>query len=225
VSDLLPAADGLFLGSDTKRWDGSKLANLTAENITQGSVITRPRFVSTVASGTQPYACSSTTRNVNLNADRLDDQHRTAFTRNLQLPSILFIPEEITVDVNETVIASYSATLSTLYKIWFCPSFSAYYKWTDLAGGNPECTLRFYTSIDGGLNYRPLNYVRFHGVDLFKHPVALVRSFIDVFDAAEWSQGMSGIDYVLEVRAVASAGSLVFGDRSLSGLYSDKHAT
>jgi len=28
VSDLLPATDGLFLGSDTKRWDGSKLINL-----------------------------------------------------------------------------------------------------------------------------------------------------------------------------------------------------
>ena len=29
-SDLLPATDGLFLGSDSKRWDGSKLLNLPA---------------------------------------------------------------------------------------------------------------------------------------------------------------------------------------------------
>jgi hypothetical protein len=28
VSDLLPATNGLFLGSDSKRWDGSKLLNL-----------------------------------------------------------------------------------------------------------------------------------------------------------------------------------------------------
>jgi hypothetical protein len=28
VSDLLPAANGLFLGNDSRRWDGSKLLNL-----------------------------------------------------------------------------------------------------------------------------------------------------------------------------------------------------
>jgi hypothetical protein len=30
VSDLLPATDGLFLGNDSRRWDGSKLINVVA---------------------------------------------------------------------------------------------------------------------------------------------------------------------------------------------------
>ena len=38
------------------------------------------RFVSTVGTGTQPYQCSSTTLNTNLNADLLDGYHQTAFS-------------------------------------------------------------------------------------------------------------------------------------------------
>lgn len=31
MSDLLPATDGLFLGNDSRRWDGSKLINVVAK--------------------------------------------------------------------------------------------------------------------------------------------------------------------------------------------------
>lgn len=41
---------------------------------------TAPVFRSTVGTGTQPYQCSSTTLNTNLNADLLDGYHQTAFT-------------------------------------------------------------------------------------------------------------------------------------------------
>lgn len=39
---------------------------------------TQTNFISTVATGTQPYACTSTTKNTNLNADSLDG-HDTAY--------------------------------------------------------------------------------------------------------------------------------------------------
>ncbi len=38
-------------------------------------IVTAPNFVSSVATGTQPYAATSTTLNTNLNADLLDGQH------------------------------------------------------------------------------------------------------------------------------------------------------
>lgn len=42
---------------------------------TFSGVVTASRFVSTVATGTSPYSCTSTTLNTNLNADLLDGQH------------------------------------------------------------------------------------------------------------------------------------------------------
>lgn len=43
-------------------------------------------FISTVAIGTQPYACTSTTANTNLNADLLDGNHAAAFQTALSFP-------------------------------------------------------------------------------------------------------------------------------------------
>lgn len=45
-----------------------------------GNTRTDGYFRSTVGTGTQPYQCSSTTLNTNLNADLLDGYHQTAFT-------------------------------------------------------------------------------------------------------------------------------------------------
>lgn len=41
--------------------------------------IQAPNYVSSVATGTQPYACTSTTLNTNLNADMLDGYHASSF--------------------------------------------------------------------------------------------------------------------------------------------------
>ncbi len=41
--------------------------------------VTSVRHISTVGTGTQPYQCSSTTLNTNLNADLLDGYHQTSF--------------------------------------------------------------------------------------------------------------------------------------------------
>lgn len=43
------------------------------------------RFVSTVGTGTQPYQCSSTTLNTNLNADMLDNWHLNFLPRNYNI--------------------------------------------------------------------------------------------------------------------------------------------
>lgn len=44
-----------------------------------------PRFMSTVATGTQPYQCNSTTLNTNLNADMLDNWHLNFLPRNYNI--------------------------------------------------------------------------------------------------------------------------------------------
>jgi hypothetical protein len=48
--------------------------------ITAAGIITAPNFVSGVATGTQPYAATSTTLNTNLNADQWDSQHLPALS-------------------------------------------------------------------------------------------------------------------------------------------------
>jgi len=47
------------------------------------STVTATSFVSTVATGTQPYACTSTTVNEHLNADLLDGFHAADFRNNI----------------------------------------------------------------------------------------------------------------------------------------------
>lgn len=44
-----------------------------------GNTRTDGYFKSTVGTGTAPYQCSSTTLNINLNADMLDGYHQVAF--------------------------------------------------------------------------------------------------------------------------------------------------
>ncbi len=52
---------------------------LAATNDPLTGVLTAPNYISTVATGTQPYAATSTTLNTNLNADLLDGNHASAF--------------------------------------------------------------------------------------------------------------------------------------------------
>ncbi len=82
------------LGSSTNYWDAIYTINMytygndsiygdvyVGSNLTVGEAATITRdakasyFISTVATGTQPYATTSTTLNTNLNADLLDGQH------------------------------------------------------------------------------------------------------------------------------------------------------
>lgn len=71
------ANNKLTLGSASARWSNiySVLGNFTGN-------INGNYFISNVATGTQPYACTSTTLNTNLNADLLDGYHEASFYRH-----------------------------------------------------------------------------------------------------------------------------------------------
>jgi hypothetical protein len=58
-----------------KTWLGGEL------NV--NGLVEATNFKSTVALGTQPYACTSKTLNTNLNADLLDGKHESAFSYNI----------------------------------------------------------------------------------------------------------------------------------------------
>lgn len=53
--------------------------------------IQAPNYISSVATGTQPYACTSTTLNTNLNADLLDGEHGSRYTKALGGPNYVTI--------------------------------------------------------------------------------------------------------------------------------------
>lgn len=64
-----------YLTEDTDFNFATGTNTLNSPNITATGVITAANFVSNVATTTQPYACTSTTLNTNLNVDLLDGQH------------------------------------------------------------------------------------------------------------------------------------------------------
>ena len=74
-------------GGSTYAWIASRnssnnvLCNIVLQDnkVTIGNYAESSRFVSTVGTGTAPYQCSSTTLNINLNADMLDGYHQVAF--------------------------------------------------------------------------------------------------------------------------------------------------
>lgn len=61
--------------------DGAQFLVTKSSGVTTKYSHTAQRFISNVATGTQPYACSSTTCNTNLNADLLDGYHESSFFR------------------------------------------------------------------------------------------------------------------------------------------------
>ncbi|HQO21011.1 MAG TPA: hypothetical protein PLA03_11700 [Acidobacteriota bacterium] len=58
---------------------GTLRLTLNTTGLTSTVATTAPNFISNVAEGTAPYACTSTTKNTNLNADLLDDLSSAAF--------------------------------------------------------------------------------------------------------------------------------------------------
>ena len=80
----------LVLGGGSYTWIDSRdssnnvLCNIVLQDnkVYIGNYAESSRFVSTVGTGTQPYQCSSTTLNTNLNADLFDSWHLNFFPRN-----------------------------------------------------------------------------------------------------------------------------------------------
>ena len=69
---------------DSRNSSNNVLCNILLQDnkVVIGNYAESSRFVSTVGTGTQPYQCSSTTLNTNLNADMLDSWHLNFFPRN-----------------------------------------------------------------------------------------------------------------------------------------------
>ena len=197
TGDLIPATDGLNLGSKSLRW------NIPAVKST--AIVT------------------------NLNADMLDGLHRTSFVMMMRMMvGTYFAPAEVSVGTTETTVIEAPESVPSGRLRFYIPSFSATYRWTNLAGGNPTCRLR----IDFGIYdeeiddyvWKEKNYIEFDGVDLYKHPVALVRAIIDSADAKEWVAGVTGPkDIAFRLRAYTTAGTVAFGNRSFSGTWSQHY--
>lgn len=69
---------------DSRNSSNNVLCNIVLKDnkVVIGNYAESSRFVSTVGTGTQPYQCSSTTLNTNLNADLLDNWHIMDIPRN-----------------------------------------------------------------------------------------------------------------------------------------------
>ena len=70
-------------GGNSTQWNTaytySQVGHLPLSGGTLTGAVTAPNFISNVATGTQPYATTSTTVNTNLNADMVDGYHATDF--------------------------------------------------------------------------------------------------------------------------------------------------
>ena len=76
-----------FAWIDSRNSSNSVLCNILLydNRVVIGNYAESRRFVSTVGTGTQPYQCSSTTLNTNLNADMLDNWHLNFLPRNYNI--------------------------------------------------------------------------------------------------------------------------------------------
>lgn len=101
------ANNKLTLGSASARWSNiySVLGNFTGN-------VNGNYFISNVATGTQPYACTSTTLNTNLNADLLDGFHRKGLYSSI--PAWINANEyTVTITVSGSADTYYPVVIST----------------------------------------------------------------------------------------------------------------
>lgn len=80
---LVMGGGSTYAWIDSRNSSNNVLCNIVLQDnkVTIGNYAESSRFVSTVGTGTQPYQCSSTTLNTNLNADLLDGYHQGSFMR------------------------------------------------------------------------------------------------------------------------------------------------
>jgi hypothetical protein len=81
---LVLGGGGSYAWIDSRNSSNNVLCNIVLQDnkVVIGNYAESSRFVSTVGTGTQPYQCSSTTLNTNLNADLLDNWHIMDIPRN-----------------------------------------------------------------------------------------------------------------------------------------------
>ena len=84
---LVLGGGSLYAWIDLRNSSNNVLCNIVLydNKVYIGNYVESSRFVSTVGTGTQPYQCSSTTLNYNLNADMLDNWHLNFLPRNYNI--------------------------------------------------------------------------------------------------------------------------------------------
>ena len=84
---LVMGGGGSYIWIDSRNSSNKVLCNILLQDnkVVIGNYAESSRFVSTVGTGTQPYQCSSTTLNTNLNADMLDNWHLNFLPRNYNI--------------------------------------------------------------------------------------------------------------------------------------------
>lgn len=84
---LVLGGGGSYAWIDSRNSSNNVLCNIVLQDnkVVIGNYAESSRFVSTVGTGTQPYQCSSTTLNSNLNADMLDNWHLNFLPRNYNI--------------------------------------------------------------------------------------------------------------------------------------------
>ena len=84
---LVLGGGGSYAWIDSRNSSNNVLCNIVLQDnkVVIGNYAESSRFVSTVGTGTQPYQCSSTTLNTNLNADMLDNWHLNFLPRNYNI--------------------------------------------------------------------------------------------------------------------------------------------
>lgn len=84
---LVLGGGGSYTWIDSRDSSNNVLCNIVLQDnkVVIGKYAESSRFVSTVGTGTQPYQCSSTTLNTNLNADMLDNWHLNFLPRNYNI--------------------------------------------------------------------------------------------------------------------------------------------
>ena len=84
---LVLGGGGSYAWINSRNSSNNVLCNIVLQDnkVVIGNYAESSRFVSTVGTGTQPYQCSSTTLNTNLNADMLDNWHLNFLPRNYNI--------------------------------------------------------------------------------------------------------------------------------------------
>ena len=82
---LVLGGGGSYAWIDSRNSSNNVLCNIILQDnkVVIGNYAESSRFVSTVGTGTQPYQCSSTTLNTNLNADLLDGNHGSYYQNRM----------------------------------------------------------------------------------------------------------------------------------------------
>jgi hypothetical protein len=178
---------GIKAGNSMTRWLTAVQGNFDfwSGNLTTTGNVSGSRYVSTVATGTEPYSTTSTTLNTNLNSDYLDGYHASYFYQNSNPYSFY----------NSTTLTKVGNTTS---EIWTVANNGTFIK------SDTNCSL---TGTCSNITY--LNNYN-NGNLSYGNPDSSAGSYsrLRVFSSADASAGTNGIFDLIATRQASVSGSM-----------------